>query len=163
MNAPRCYERPYADPQSSAAPRSRSRHPHIAPARVYARGSSDALPDHYDAHPPVTTARIRGARSFLPRMCIDALCCRFHPTYLLKNLLSFFQSLVGGALEREEILVVSASVGRVLHAAQSAGHATALVQRSENFEGHVEFVVGAEQRFSPRPSVVVGDLLQLVA
>ncbi|KAI0767558.1 hypothetical protein C8Q74DRAFT_1281032 [Fomes fomentarius] len=106
----------------------------------------------------------------LPRVFVEHV--RFFPEcvsmhfvaefILLHNLFSFCQSLVGGALEREEILVVSTSVGRVLHAAQSAGHATALVQRSENFEGHVEFVVGAEQRFSPRPSVVLGDLLQLV-
>ncbi len=82
---------------------------------------------------------------------------------MLKNLFSFCQSLVRGALERPDILVVSASVGRVLHAAQYVAHATALVQRHGDFEGHVEFVVGGKPEYSPRPSVDVEDLLQLVA
>ncbi|KAI0767576.1 hypothetical protein C8Q74DRAFT_1370336 [Fomes fomentarius] len=82
---------------------------------------------------------------------------------MLKNLYSFCQSLVGGALERQDILVVSASVGRVLHAAQYMAHATALVQRPGDFEGHVESVVGGKPEYSPRPSVTVQDLRQLAA
>lgn len=78
---------------------------------------------------------------------------------------SFCESLVNSEapLQPSEILVVSSSIGRVLHAAMTLGHATAWVRRPHNLEGRVNFVVGEDKNSSPVPSLVVSGLTDLVA
>ncbi len=83
--------------------------------------------------------------------------------WLFSSLRSFCESLVKETLQPSEILVVSSSVGRVLHAALNVGHATAWVRRPGNLEGNVDFVVGDDENSCPVPSLVVSGLMELVA
>ncbi|KAI0719779.1 hypothetical protein C8T65DRAFT_603238 [Cerioporus squamosus] len=85
------------------------------------------------------------------------------PASLFSSLHSFCESLVEGALQPSEILVVSSGIGRVLHAALCAGHATAWVRRPGNLEGEVDFVVGDDENSCPVPSLMVSGLMELVA
>ena len=77
-----------------------------------------------------------------------------------KTLLSFCTDITGTNLDASEILVVSTSVGRILHSAQHWGHATAHIRRPSTLEGKVEFRVG-KNTGSPQPSIVVDGLRDL--
>ncbi|RPD75955.1 hypothetical protein L226DRAFT_534019 [Lentinus tigrinus ALCF2SS1-7] len=81
----------------------------------------------------------------------------------IPNLQSFCESVVKETLQPSEILVVSSSIWRVLHAAVIAEHATALVCRPRKMEGGVTHVVGDDQNSCPVPSLFVGGLMELVA
>ncbi len=85
---------------------------------------------------------------------------------LFKGFAAFSGALVRrtDALPDEDILVVSSSMGRVLHAALSHCYTVAQVRRPGNLEGNVNFVVGTMKRQStPVPSLVVGGLGELCA
>ncbi|RDX52471.1 hypothetical protein OH76DRAFT_1480591 [Lentinus brumalis] len=84
------------------------------------------------------------------------------PAWFFSSLQSFCESLVKEKLQPSEILVVSSSVGRVLHAAMCAGHATAWLRRPGNLEGDFEFVVGDDENSCPVPSVVASGLMELI-
>ncbi|TFK78507.1 hypothetical protein K466DRAFT_570791 [Polyporus arcularius HHB13444] len=85
------------------------------------------------------------------------------PALFFSSLRSFCESLVKETLQPSEILVVSSSVGRVLHAAIFTGYATAWMRRPGNFEGGFEFIVGDDENSCPVPSVVASGLMELTA
>ncbi|KAI0367372.1 hypothetical protein BV20DRAFT_1123521 [Pilatotrama ljubarskyi] len=64
-------------------------------------------------------------------------------------------------LRREDVLVVSVGMGRILGPAQETGLATALVRRPDNREANVEYLVSSDPRGNPESSVVVDDLSAL--
>ncbi|KAI0355855.1 hypothetical protein OH77DRAFT_1424112 [Trametes cingulata] len=64
-------------------------------------------------------------------------------------------------LQREDVLVASVGIGRVLGPAQQSGFATALVRRPDSIEANVDYIVSADPRANPEPSVVVDSLTAL--
>ncbi len=83
---------------------------------------------------------------------------------LFEGFAAFCGTLVGRAdgLPQEDVMVVSSSMGRVLHAAVCMFYTTAQVRRRGNLEGSVNFVVGTTKRLStPVPSLVVSGLDEL--
>ena len=85
---------------------------------------------------------------------------------LLRGFAGFCGALVGrtddSELPKQEILVVSSSMGRVLHCAVEHYLTTAHIRRPGNLEGSVIFKVGTtEERSTPVPSVVVDGLTEL--
>ncbi|RPD61797.1 hypothetical protein L226DRAFT_612220 [Lentinus tigrinus ALCF2SS1-7] len=75
---------------------------------------------------------------------------------------TFCREFIGASALRNEVLVVSSSIGRVLHAATFWGLGTALIRRPGNLEGNVDFSVGdPEFKGNPIPSLVVRGLDEL--
>ncbi len=63
----------------------------------------------------------------------------------------------------DEILVVSAGVGRVLVPALEREYATTLLRRPDSLESHVDFIVGERREHNPVPLMTVGGLMELCA
>ncbi|RPD61807.1 hypothetical protein L227DRAFT_524311, partial [Lentinus tigrinus ALCF2SS1-6] len=123
-------------------------------------------------HSPTTMQQLRPlfppafADSNAVHMWTEHISAHFvarYPFFMTSKFQSFCESLVKETLQPSEILVVSSGIGRVLHAAVNAGHATAFVRRPWNLEGCVDFVVGDDEGSCPVPSLVVSGLMDLIA
>ncbi|RPD61795.1 hypothetical protein L227DRAFT_546058 [Lentinus tigrinus ALCF2SS1-6] len=123
-------------------------------------------------HSPTTMQQLRPffppafADSNVVQMWTEHISAHFvapPPFFTTSKLQSFCESVVKETLQPSEILVVSSSIGRVLHTAVNARHATALVRRPWYLEGGADFIVGDDQSSCPVPSLVVNGLMELVA
>ncbi|KAI0326086.1 hypothetical protein GY45DRAFT_1329333 [Cubamyces sp. BRFM 1775] len=80
---------------------------------------------------------------------------------------SFFRALLAQCrairpeVQPADILLVSASVSRIIAPALLAGHPTALLERTGTIASRVQFLVSEYSYGNPVPSVVVGDLDRL--
>ncbi|KAI0659755.1 hypothetical protein C8Q70DRAFT_93375 [Cubamyces menziesii] len=85
------------------------------------------------------------------------------PNAFFESLLAQCRVLVPG-IQAKDILLVSASVARMVAPGSLAGHPTALVKRQGTIALNVEFVVGERtwrRTVNPSPSVVVENLHEL--
>ncbi|KAI0370614.1 hypothetical protein BV20DRAFT_287132 [Pilatotrama ljubarskyi] len=110
---------------------------------------------HMDLLRPSLPPALRG-----PPTCSLAAAAPLH-TPCPPGVFDALAALVPPDVRPEEILLVSAGVGRVISPALVRRHATALVRRPGSLEGNVRFIISRKRERNPVPSVRVSDLGKL--
>ncbi|KAI0370611.1 hypothetical protein BV20DRAFT_966545 [Pilatotrama ljubarskyi] len=116
--------------------------------------------------PPYSTAHMDLLRPSLPLAlrgpptCSLAAAAPLHTPYP-PSVFDALAALVPSDVRPEEILLVSAGIGRVISPALVRRHATALITRPGSLEGSARFIISRKRERNPVPSVFVSDLGKL--